>query len=72
MVESGADLQLFNCLLACYHYLGDRNSGPSAIWHAIARPAAGLALFGSAAWKCAARDAFIGWERRGGNTTSRA
>ena len=68
VVESGsADLQLFNCLLRRYHYLGHRNTVGENLRY-LARDRAGrplgCALFGSAAWKCAARDAFIGWERR--------
>jgi len=67
VVESGSqDLRLFNCLLGCYHYLGHRNTVGENIRYLIrdraGRPV-GCALFGSAAWKCAARDAWIGWER---------
>ncbi len=57
---------LFHCLMDRYHYLGckgyvgehmkymafDRNSRPVA-----------CLLFGSAAWKTAPRDRFIGWDR---------
>ena len=60
------DLQLFNGLLAHYHYLGHRNTVGENIRYLVrdrhGRPVACL-LFGSAAWKCADRDAFIGWER---------
>jgi len=61
-----ADLKLFNALLTRYHYLGHRNTVGENLRYLIrdrfGRPVA-CALFGSAAWKCADRDAFIGWER---------
>jgi hypothetical protein len=57
---------LFNGLLARYHYLGHRNTVGENLRYLVrdrhGRPVA-CALFGSAAWKCAARDAFLGWER---------
>ena len=60
------DLRLFNGLLARYHYLGHRNTVGENLRYLIqdrdARPVACL-LFGSAAWKCADRDIFIGWDR---------
>lgn len=67
IVEPGsADLRLFNCLLSRYHYLGHRNTVGENIRYLVrdrtGRPV-GCALFGSAAWKCAARDAWIGWDR---------
>ena len=59
-------LRLFNCLLHRYHYLGHRNTVGENLRYLVCdrlgRPVA-CALFGSAAWKCAARDAWIGWER---------
>jgi len=65
VVAPGAeDLRLFNGLLARYHYLGHRNTVGENLRYLVrdrqGRPVA-CALFGSAAWKCAARDAFIGW-----------
>jgi hypothetical protein len=68
IVEPGsADLRLFNCLLSRYHYLGHRNTVGENIRYLVRDPATagpvGCALFGSAAWKCAARDAWIGWDR---------
>ena len=68
LVEPGSeDMRLFNCLLSRYHYLGHRNTVGENIRYLArdrtGRPV-GCALFGSAAWKCAARDAFIGWDRR--------
>jgi len=59
------DLRLFNGLLARYHYLGHRNTVGENLRYLMrdreGRPVA-CALFGSAAWKCADRDAFLGWE----------
>ncbi|MEK7731051.1 MAG: Druantia anti-phage system protein DruA [Planctomycetota bacterium] len=67
VVEPGSeDLRLFNCLLGRYHYLGHRNTVGENIRYLIrdrAGQPVGCALFGSAAWKCAARDAWIGWAR---------
>ena len=67
VVEPGSeDLRLFNCLLGRYHYLGHRNTVGENIRYLVrdraGRPV-GCALFGSAAWKCAARDTWIGWDR---------
>lgn len=60
------DLRLFNGLLAHYHYLGHRNTVGENLRYLVrdchGRPVA-CALFGSAAWKCADRDAFLGWGR---------
>ena len=60
------DVRLFNGLLASFHYLGHRNTVGENLRYLIrdqhARPVACL-LFGSAAWKCADRDAFLGWDR---------
>jgi hypothetical protein len=65
VVPRSADLRLFNCLLSRYHYLGHRNTVGENMRYLFcdrtARPVA-CALFGSAAWKCAARDAWIGWD----------
>jgi hypothetical protein len=67
VVEPGSqELGLFNCLLGRYHYLGHRNTVGENIRYLVGdrvgRPL-GCALFGSAAWKCAAREAWIGWDR---------
>jgi len=60
------DAGLFNGLLAHEHYLGHRNTVGENIRYLVRDrhgcPVA-CALFGSAAWKCADRDAFIGWDR---------
>jgi Domain of unknown function (DUF4338) len=61
-----ADMILFNGLLAGHHYLGHRNAVGENLRYLVrdcmGRPVA-CALFGSAAWKCADRDAYIGWDR---------
>jgi len=61
-----ADARLFHGLLAHEHYLGQRNTVGENIRYLVrdrhGRPVA-CVLFGSAAWKCADRDAFIGWDR---------
>jgi len=61
------DDKLFNCLVARYHYLGLRNTVGANLKYLIrdrhGRPLACM-LFGSAAWKTAARDTFIGWDER--------
>ena len=60
------DLRLFNGLLAHEHYLGHRNTVGENLHYLVrdrqGRPVA-CVLFGSAAWKCAVRDTFIGWDR---------
>jgi hypothetical protein len=60
------DARLFLGLLAHEHYLGHRNTVGENLRYLVrdrhGRPVA-CALFGSAAWKCAARDAFLGWDR---------
>jgi hypothetical protein len=60
------DARVFNGLLAHGHYLGHRNTVGENLRYLVRdrreRPVA-CALFGSAAWKCADRDIFIGWDR---------
>jgi hypothetical protein len=60
------DARLFNGLLAHEHYLGHRNTVGENLRYLVrdrqGRPVA-CVLFGSAAWKCAARDTFLGWDR---------
>jgi len=60
------DLRLFKGLLGRYHYLGHRNTVGENLRYLIrdrhGRHVA-CALFGSAAWKCADRDRFLGWNR---------
>jgi hypothetical protein len=66
VAAGSADLRLFNGLLAAYHYLGHRNTVGENLRYLVrdryGRPVA-CALFGSAAWRCADRDAYIGWDR---------
>jgi len=66
VAPGSADLRLFNSLLAHHHYLGHRNTVGENLRYLVrdrpGRPVA-CALFGSAAWQCAARDVFLGWDR---------
>lgn len=58
---------LFACLLNEYHYLGYKTSiGESVKYLVLDQCGRTLAcvLFGSAAWKTAPRDLFIGWNRQ--------
>lgn len=60
----GPRSRLFQWLLQRYHYLGQRNGvGQNLKYLVCARHGRPLAclLFGSAAWRCQPRDAFIGW-----------
>jgi hypothetical protein len=63
-VENQQDAALFRFLLARHHYLGYGNTVGENVKYVVraqdGRPLAAL-LFGAAAWKCAARDAWIGW-----------
>jgi hypothetical protein len=65
LVEDAGLLQLFQCLLSRYHYLGFHSTVGENIKYMVfdreQNPLACL-LFGSAAWKCAPRDEFIGWD----------
>ena len=70
--EGHTALALFRFLLQRHHYLGLRNSVGENLKYLArdrhGRPVACL-LFGAAAWKAQARDAWIGWnaaQRRGG------
>jgi len=59
------DARLFHGLLAHEHYLGQRNTVGENIRYLVrdrhGRPVA-CVLFGSAAWQCADRDVFLGWD----------
>ena len=59
-----ADLPLFECLLRQHHYLSHTGSVGLNLKYLVCdrqgRPVSCL-LFGSAAWKCAVRDRFLGW-----------
>jgi len=65
VAPSSADARLFNGLLAHHHYLGHRNTVGENMRYLLKdrqeRPVACL-LFGAAAWHCADRDQFIGWD----------
>lgn len=58
--------RLFNCLLSRYHYLGHGSTVGENMKYLVqdrkGRPLA-CVLFGSAAWKTAPRDTFIGWDQ---------
>jgi hypothetical protein len=62
--QSPADLPLYQWLLHHYHYLGYTGTVGLNLKYLVrdcqGRPLSCL-LFGSAAWKCAVRDQFIGW-----------
>ena len=64
VVEGSSEAGLFRFLLSRYHYLGHRNCVGQNLkylaWDRQGRPLACL-LFGSAAWKAARRDQWIGW-----------
>lgn len=64
-ISGSKESTLFNCFLSHYHYLGYRHTVGENMKYLIrncaGRPLA-CVLFGSAAWKTAPRDTFIGWE----------
>jgi hypothetical protein len=64
VVNTSEQDRLFRCLLASYHYLGLRNTVGETMKYLVhsrdGQPLACL-LFGAAAFKCGARDAWIGW-----------
>ncbi|MGH9591902.1 MAG: Druantia anti-phage system protein DruA [Bryobacteraceae bacterium] len=67
VAEGGSEALFFKFLLQRYHYLGHRNCvGQNMKYLARDRDGRPLAclLFGSAAWKSAARDRWIGWNDR--------
>lgn len=57
---------LYRCLLARYHYLGYKSpigeNQKYLVLDPLGRPL-GCVLFGSSAWSCADRDAYVGWGR---------
>ena len=65
LVEDTGLLDLFQSLLYRYHYLGFNSTVGENMKYVVFdqehNPLACL-LFGSAAWKCAPRDDFIGWD----------
>ena len=65
LVEDAGLLGLFECLLSRYHYLGFHSTVGENIKYLVfdrEQNPLGCLLFGSAAWKCATRDEFIGWD----------
>jgi hypothetical protein len=65
VVGSGSALDEFKSLIDQYHYLGfDRTVGENMKYIVKSRQGVPLAclLFGSAAWACAGRDKYIGWD----------
>lgn len=66
VAPGSSDARLFQSLLAHEHYLGHRNTVGENLRYLVRErygsPVACL-LFGSAAWKCADRDTFIGWDQ---------
>ena len=64
VVSASEHDRLFRCLLSAYHYLGFRNTAGENLKYVVhsrdGQPLACL-LFGAAAFKCGARDAWIGW-----------
>jgi hypothetical protein len=66
VAPGSSDARLFHGLLAHHHYLGQRNTVGENLRYLVrdrhGRPVA-CVLFGSAAWKCAERDTFLGWDR---------
>jgi len=65
LVQGQEHMQLFSALLKCHHYLGYSGAVGENLKYLVedqaGRPMACL-LFGSAAWKLAARDRFLGWD----------
>ena len=64
VVAGKSSLMEFKSYISQYHYLGyDRNIGENIKYFAREKNGCKLAClaFGSAAWKCAGRDSFIGW-----------
>lgn len=64
IADRGEARGLWQTLLHCYHYLGFTTRVGKNIAYLASdssqRPLAAM-LFGAAAWKCAARDSYIGW-----------
>jgi hypothetical protein len=64
IADRGHPKVLWQTLLHCYHYLGFTTRVGKNIAYLASdssqRPLAAM-LFGAAAWKCAARDTYIGW-----------
>jgi len=63
---NSSQLNLFTCLLFRYHYLGYHSTGQNMKYIVFDKNGLPLSclLFGSAAWKSAPRDEYIGWEQQ--------
>jgi len=67
VIQPSCDNALFECFLSRYHYLGYSRTVGESMKYLIRDCADRLLaciLFGSAAWKIASRDTFIGWDRK--------
>jgi len=66
LAETKDNLNLFKCLINSYHYLGWAGTVGENMKYLVfdyrGNPL-GCLLFGAAAWACASRDEFIGWNR---------
>lgn len=66
VVKDKESFPLFRCLLSRYHYLGYRGTVGENMKYLVfdrrGRPLS-CVLFGSAAWKVACRDDYIGWDK---------
>ena len=65
--SAGEDVALFRSLIAQYHYLGVRSAAGENLKYLV-RDRRGRLLgclwFAAAAWRCKARDRFIGWDEQ--------
>ena len=64
VAPGSSEAGLFQFLLHRHHYLGHRNSVGENLKYLVREhrgPPLACLLFGSAAWRCQPRDAFIGW-----------
>ena len=65
--SAGEDAALFRSLIAQYHYLGVRSAAGENLKYLV-RDRRGRLLgclwFAAAAWRCKARDRFIGWDEQ--------
>jgi hypothetical protein len=63
---TAAEEACFQSLMQAHHYLGALPKIVHTLWHVASWHGEWLALlsFSAAAWKCAARDAWIGWDFR--------
>jgi Domain of unknown function (DUF4338) len=65
VVDSAADSARYNALIAAHHYLGYTPLAGAQLRYLVHTDSAGTLAalgFAAAAWKCAPRDAHIGWD----------